>query len=220
MQRQQRFELLRRVTEDPRRHVVLVTATPHSGNEEAFRSLLINTDQSVEQAYLDLFYARRNVDVQKEALFLARDQARITQIRIDVGASAPLDILQPRVQIATTEENLINAVAAVRAAEDRLRALLNVPADEFKRHLTSPEKLAEVLGGAGVDVRYEAVIISEGGLNPDSALAYLMLEKLGQKKVSVFSESVDDWGFAGFALSKEAERMLAARREAEETIKL
>ena len=38
--RQQRFDLMRRVSEDPKRHLVLVTATPHSGNEEAFRSLL------------------------------------------------------------------------------------------------------------------------------------------------------------------------------------
>ena len=38
--RQQRHALLRRVTADAARHVVLVTATPHSGNEEAFRSLL------------------------------------------------------------------------------------------------------------------------------------------------------------------------------------
>ena len=69
-------------------------------NQELFRNVLMNTAVSVEQAYLDLVYARRNVDVVKESLFLARDQARITQIRIDVGASAPLDILQPRVQIA------------------------------------------------------------------------------------------------------------------------
>jgi 3-mercaptopyruvate sulfurtransferase SseA len=46
------------------------------------------------------------------------------------------------------------------------------------------------------------VIVSDGGLNADSALAFLMLEKLGQKRVSVFSESVDDWGFAGFPLAK------------------
>jgi len=38
--RQQRFELLRRVAADKSRHLVLVTATPHSGNEDAFRSLL------------------------------------------------------------------------------------------------------------------------------------------------------------------------------------
>lgn len=102
-------------------------------NQELFRTVLMDTALSVEQAYLDLAYARRNVEVVKESLFLARDQSRITQIRIDVGASAPLDILQPRVQIATTEEQLIIAVAGVRAAEDRLRALMNLPQSEWDR---------------------------------------------------------------------------------------
>ena len=82
---------------------------------------------------------------------------------------------------------------------------INVPADVFRRNLATPAKLAEVLGGAGVDVAYEAVIVSEGGLNPDSALAFLLLEKLGQKRMSVFSDSVDDWGFAGFPLDKESD---------------
>jgi outer membrane protein TolC len=57
-------------------------------SEEAFRTAVMDTVSATEQAYLDLVYARRNVDVVKESLFLARDQARITQIRIDVGASA------------------------------------------------------------------------------------------------------------------------------------
>lgn len=38
--RQQRFELLRRIASEESRHVILVTATPHSGKEQAFRSLL------------------------------------------------------------------------------------------------------------------------------------------------------------------------------------
>jgi superfamily II DNA or RNA helicase len=38
--RQQRFDLIRKIAERPDRHIVLVTATPHSGNESAFRSLL------------------------------------------------------------------------------------------------------------------------------------------------------------------------------------
>ncbi len=82
---------------------------------------------------------------------------------------------------------------------------INVPADVFKRNLATPAKLAEVLGSAGVDAANEAVIVSQGGLNPDSALAFLLLEKLGQKRVSVFSDSVDDWGFAGFPLNKETD---------------
>ena len=38
--RHQRHQLVRRLCEDPSRHVILVTATPHSGKEEEFRSLL------------------------------------------------------------------------------------------------------------------------------------------------------------------------------------
>ena len=82
---------------------------------------------------------------------------------------------------------------------------INIPADVFKSHLATPAKLAEVLGTAGVDASYEAVIVSDGGLNPDSALAFLLLEKLGQKRISVFADSLDDWGFAGFPLTKETD---------------
>jgi len=82
---------------------------------------------------------------------------------------------------------------------------INIPADVFKRHLATPAKLTEILGAAGVDAAYEAVIVSDGGLNPDSAVAFLLLEKLGQKKVSVLADSLDDWGFAGFPLDKEAD---------------
>jgi superfamily II DNA or RNA helicase len=37
---QQRFKLLQDLARRPDRHMILVTATPHSGNEQAFRSLL------------------------------------------------------------------------------------------------------------------------------------------------------------------------------------
>jgi superfamily II DNA or RNA helicase len=39
-QRQQRYELLQRLAADARRHLILVTATPHSGKEDAFRDLI------------------------------------------------------------------------------------------------------------------------------------------------------------------------------------
>lgn len=38
--RQYRHLLLKELAKDPNRHIILVTATPHSGKEEAFRSLL------------------------------------------------------------------------------------------------------------------------------------------------------------------------------------
>ena len=38
--RQQRYELLRGLSDNPERHLVLLTATPHSGDQEAFDNLL------------------------------------------------------------------------------------------------------------------------------------------------------------------------------------
>jgi superfamily II DNA or RNA helicase len=57
--RQQRFELLRRIAEDNSRHLLLVTATPHSGNEDAFRSLLSLLDPEFANLPMDLDRAER-----------------------------------------------------------------------------------------------------------------------------------------------------------------
>lgn len=57
--RQQRFDLLRRITEDMSRHLVLVTATPHSGNEDAFHSLLSLLDKNFINLPTDLDRAER-----------------------------------------------------------------------------------------------------------------------------------------------------------------
>jgi superfamily II DNA or RNA helicase len=51
--RHQRFELLRRLAEDPERHLILLTATPHSGDEQAFDRLLGLLDSAFEGAALD-----------------------------------------------------------------------------------------------------------------------------------------------------------------------
>ncbi len=81
---------------------------------------------------------------------------------------------------------------------------LNIPADVFQRHLTHPATLAGILGPAGVDASHEAVVISGAGLSKEAALAFLLLEKAGQKKVSVFMDSLEQWAQRGFAVTKEA----------------
>ena len=51
--RHQRYELLRDVASDRSRHLVLVTATPHSGKEEGFRNLLGLLDPELATIDLD-----------------------------------------------------------------------------------------------------------------------------------------------------------------------
>lgn len=51
--RQQRFELLRRLSAEDERHLILLTATPHSGDEAAFERLLGLLDSSFALGALD-----------------------------------------------------------------------------------------------------------------------------------------------------------------------
>lgn len=164
--------LMRNFGIDVNRRSILIARNTLGLNREAFRLALMNTAVTTQQAYLDLVYARRNIEVVKESLFLARDQARITQIRIDVGASAPLDILQPRVQIATTEEQLISAVALVRSAEDRLRAAMNLAPAEW----THPILPTDPVDYAAVTIDTNAAIARAMDLRPELRQALLTTE--------------------------------------------
>ena len=56
----QRYRLLQQISKDPNRHLILVTATPHSGNEDAFRSLLSLLDENFSDLPVDLERAERD----------------------------------------------------------------------------------------------------------------------------------------------------------------
>jgi 3-mercaptopyruvate sulfurtransferase SseA len=100
--------------------------------------------------------------------------------------------------------SIVDVRPADAFAQGHVPFALNIPADVFKSNIANPEKLARILGPAGVDASHEAVVISGAGLTKDSALAFVMLEKLGQKKVSVFVDSMDQWAKLGFAVKKDA----------------
>jgi outer membrane protein len=125
--------LLRNFGVDVNRRGINIARNNLGISQEQFRDVLSRATLAVEQAYLDLIFTRQNLEVQQQSLDLARDQERITQIRIDVGAAAPLDILQPRVAVAMREEAVISAGAQVRDAEDRLRQLMNLEPSDWDR---------------------------------------------------------------------------------------
>ena len=100
------------------------------------------------------------------------------------------------------ELSVIDVREASAYGQGHLPYALNLPAELFDAHLKQPTQMADLLGAAGVNDRHEAVVVSDGGLNPRAALAYLALEQLGQRRVSVLMDSVDDWGLSGFPLTK------------------
>ncbi|BCL80058.1 ATP-dependent helicase HepA [Ktedonobacteria bacterium brp13] len=92
--RHQRYRLISGLTRQPKRHLILVTATPHSGNEEAFRSLLTLLNPTFKDLPIDLsgtqnekhreqlaehFVQRRRVDIRsyldQETIFPEREDS-------------------------------------------------------------------------------------------------------------------------------------------------
>jgi outer membrane protein TolC len=89
-----------------------------------FERLVITTLQQVESAYWNLVYARENLKVKQQSLKLAQDLLEQTRIRVRVGTSAPIDIVQSEATVAAREQDIIIAENAVQAAADNLKILL------------------------------------------------------------------------------------------------
>lgn len=94
-------------------------------NLRVFEQEVARTIQEVETAYWDLVESRSQLEVAQESKELAVELHERNEIRVDVGTLAPLELIQSEVGIATREEEIILAQAAVEAAGDRLRELLN-----------------------------------------------------------------------------------------------
>jgi outer membrane protein TolC len=95
-----------------------------SAYEQFVRTVQTGID-TVEQAYWNLAYAYENLKVKLETKAIAVELNRITKIKIDVGSLAPIDIVQTEVNIATADQDIINAVAAIGVAQDQLKRMFN-----------------------------------------------------------------------------------------------
>ncbi|RZL83055.1 MAG: helicase [Rhodococcus sp. (in: high G+C Gram-positive bacteria)] len=70
----QRYTLLRKLADDPTRHLLLLTATPHSGDDEAWRSLVGLLDDRLGELPADLSGPHRDPDRKLLAQFLVQRQ--------------------------------------------------------------------------------------------------------------------------------------------------
>lgn len=100
------------------------------------------------------------------------------------------------------------SVIDIRSAEQfrlgHVPTAVNLPADAFADAARRPEALAKLLGEVGVDRQHEAVLVSEGGLTPDAALAFVALERLGQRQVSIQLDSLERWAELGYDVVRPA----------------
>jgi len=97
--RTQRYDLLRQLATDANRHLILVTATPHSGQEEAFRNLLGLLDPQLQSVDLEQVRGRELL----ARHFVQRRRADIRQY-LDQNTPFPRDRESKEVSYALTAD--------------------------------------------------------------------------------------------------------------------
>ena len=90
----------------------------------SFASGRLTSSLQVEQAYWDLVFSLRNLQVQIDAVKQARTQLESNQRLVAKGVLAPIEIVAANTQITTFEQNVYTAQEDVTRAENTLKTLM------------------------------------------------------------------------------------------------
>jgi outer membrane protein TolC len=119
--------LLRNFKIDGTRQQLLVSQKNLEISQTQLRQSIAQTTRNVRNAFYDLLYAIGNLNVQRQSLELSQQSLKDNRARVEIGTMAPLDIVQAEAEVATREEAVIVAEAAIERQQDFLRALIFGP---------------------------------------------------------------------------------------------
>ena len=116
--------LLRGLKIDNNRRLIEIAKKNLSLSDSEFRQRAIEVIAQVEQAYWNLAFALRNLQVQIDAVKQGRTQLESNQRQVAKGVLAPIDVVAATGQIATFEQAVYAAQEIVTRAENTLKTLL------------------------------------------------------------------------------------------------
>jgi HAE1 family hydrophobic/amphiphilic exporter-1 len=109
---------------DDNRHRIQVARKNIQLSDEQLRQRVIEVVTQAVQAYWELEYAWRSLDVQIEAVRLAERQDSSNRRQVQQGLLAPVDVVQTQTQIATFQQNVFTAQSSLTTAENALKVLM------------------------------------------------------------------------------------------------
>lgn len=130
--------LFRNFRIDNNRRLIEIAKKNMSLTDAQLRLRAIGVVSGVEQAYWDLAYALRNLQVQIDTLKQAREQLASNERLVAKGVLAPIEIVAANAQISTFEQSVFAAQETVTRAENTLKTLVlpDRNASEWSRPLT------------------------------------------------------------------------------------
>jgi len=116
--------LLRGLKIDNSRRQIQIARKNLSLTDAQFRQRAIDTITNVQRAYWDLVFALRSLQVQRDAVDVARTQLSHNKRLVQEGQLAPIDIVASEAQISTYEQRVFTAVEDVSRSENNLKNLI------------------------------------------------------------------------------------------------
>ncbi len=109
---------------DDNRHRLQVALQNRNLSAEQLRQRVIEVVTQAVQAYWELDYARRNLDVQIEAVRLAEQQFASNRRQAEQGLLARIDVVAAQTQMASFRENVFLAQEALTRDENALKQMI------------------------------------------------------------------------------------------------
>ena len=94
---------------DSSEHQLIIAKRNQQSSELQFRESAVQTVATVKQAYWTLKALRANVTLQQQSLALAEQLAKENGVRVQLGQSPPLDLVQVQAEVADRRGTLIRA---------------------------------------------------------------------------------------------------------------
>jgi HAE1 family hydrophobic/amphiphilic exporter-1 len=116
--------LLRNRSIDQNRRQIEIAKRNVDLTDSQFRAQAITTVYQVEQAYWNLVFTLRTLQVQLDAVKQAQAQLESNERQVRQGVQAPIDVVATTSQIATFQQNAFVAQQAVTTAENQLKTLI------------------------------------------------------------------------------------------------
>src|SRR5215210_4293249 len=116
--------LLRGLKIDNSRRQIEIARKNLSLTDAQFRQRAIDTITNVQRAYWDLVFALRSLQVQRDAVSVARTQLEHNKRLVEQGSLAPIDVVAAEAQISTYEQRVFGALEEVSRTENNLKNLI------------------------------------------------------------------------------------------------
>ena len=116
--------LFRGLKIDNSRRQIEIARKNLSLTDAQFRQRAIDTITNVQRAYWDLVFALRSLQVQRDAVSVARTQLEHNKRLVNEGQLAPIDVVAAEAQISTYEQRVFSALEEVSRFENNLKNLI------------------------------------------------------------------------------------------------